>query len=141
MANEGILVDTGPLVALLSERDQHHAACVAASKTLRGPFFTSWAVITEATYLLKGCQSAGEKLLSRVRDSRLRILQLTADDVDGMSGILTKYGDQGLDFADSTLMHLAEREGIESVFTVDQRHFSVFRTAQGNRLILVPESL
>ena len=141
MANEGVLVHTGPLVALLSERDQHHAACVSASKTLRGPFFTSWAVIKEAAYLLKDRQDAVGKLLSRVRASRLRILQLTADDVDGISGILTKYGDQDFDFADSTLMHLSQREGIESVFTVDQRHFSVFRTAQGNRLILVPESM
>jgi predicted nucleic acid-binding protein len=68
----------------------------------------------------------------------LRLLQLDAADVDRISAILTQYADQDLDLADATLMHLAEREGMETVFTVDYRHFAIYRTSQGKRLSLVP---
>ncbi|MEX0714707.1 MAG: PIN domain-containing protein [Pirellulales bacterium] len=141
MATKGVLVDTGPLVAILSKTDQHHKACVAASQALRGPFYTAWPVITEAVYLLKGRPEAVEKLLGRVRSSKLCLLELVPEDVDGIQRILKDYGDQGFDLADATLMHLAEKSGIETVFTTDRRHFSVYRTDQGKPLTLVPATL
>jgi predicted nucleic acid-binding protein len=115
--------------------------CVEAAKRLHGPFFTSWTVITEAAYLLKDRPDAVSKLLDRVRSLKLRLLQLSADDIDGVDGILKRYADQGLDLADATLMYLADREGLESVFTVDRRHFSVYRTRQGRSLSLHPATL
>ena len=141
MAVSGILVDTGPLVALLSERDQYHAVCVATAKELHGPFYTSWPVITEAAYLLRDRKEAVAKLLSLVRSQALRILPLLAEDVTGLSDILLKYADQEFDLADASLMYLAEREGMAVAFTVDRRHFSVYRTSQGKTLSLFPASL
>ena len=138
MVSEGVLVDAGPLVAILSARDQFHDDCLREARTLRGPFYTSWPVIAEAVYLLKNRTAAVQKLLSRIRTLKLRILQLTADDIDGISAVLVRYADHHLDLADATLMYLAEREGIETVFTIDQRHFSIYRTSQGNSLILRP---
>ena len=138
MANNGILVDAGPLVALLNRRDQHHAICVSASRTLRGPFYTCWPVITEAAYLLRENAVAVKKLLGRIRLGKIGVLQLLPEDMEGVAAILDKYSDQKLDFADAALMHLAERESIASIFTVDQRHFSLFRTIQGNSLTIVP---
>ncbi len=141
MATKGLLVDTGPLVAILSERDQHHLVCVEAAKGLRGPFFTFWSVITEAAYLLRDRPEAVSKLLDRIRSLRLRLLQLSADDIDGIDGVIKQYADQAFDLADATLMYLAERDGLESVFTVDRRHFSVYRTRQGRSLTLYPATL
>ena len=59
---ERILVDTGPLVAVLSKADQHHAACAAASQQLARPLLTSWPVLTEAVYLLRYRQDHVQKL-------------------------------------------------------------------------------
>jgi predicted nucleic acid-binding protein len=49
-----------------------------------------------------------------------------------------KYADQKLDLADATLMHLANRSGIDQVFTLDRRHFSIFRNRDGRALTIVP---
>jgi predicted nucleic acid-binding protein len=141
VAGKGVLVDTGPLVALLSADDQHHQACLDASKNLRGPFLTVWPVITEAAYLLRDRSDAIAKLLERVRIKKLGLLDLTAADVDGISRVLTDYADQQFDLADASLMYLSQREGIERVFTTDRRHFAVFRGEKGKPLTLFPAIL
>jgi len=141
VANRGWLVDTGPLVAMLSRRDQHTAVCLAASKLVRPPFYTSWPTITEATHLQSKRPSAVENLLSQIRSGELLLLPLGAGDIDGMTRIFSDYEDQGLELADVALMHLASREGIERIFTTDHRHFSLYRTPKGRALSLQPVAL
>lgn len=102
MAANGVLVDTGPLVALLSKRDQHYHACISAARDIRGPFYTSWPVIAEATYLLRSRAEKIDKLFARIRAGKLRLLQLDAADVDEISAILRQYSDQDFDLADAT---------------------------------------
>jgi uncharacterized protein len=138
VARNGVLVDAGPLVAILSERDQHHAACLAEAKSLRGPFYTSWPVVTEAAYLLRDRPEAVRKLLARIQSAKLVVLPIDPAELESIADILTRYRDQGFDFADATLMHLAVREGVDSVFTVDKRHFSVYRTPNGLALNVRP---
>jgi predicted nucleic acid-binding protein len=77
-------------------------------------------------------------LLGGIRTLQIVVLSLAAEDVDGISGILSTYADQGFDLADATIMYLAERERIEAVFTTDRRHFSVYRTRRGKPLSLIP---
>ena len=47
-----ILVDTGPLVALIHEDDNEHRACKDAFASFNEPLGTVWPVLTEAIYLL-----------------------------------------------------------------------------------------
>lgn len=141
MVHNGVLLDTGPLIALLSERDEHHDRCVEAAKSLRGPFFTSWPVITEAAYLLRDRPIAVQKLLAWICTSKIHLLQLATDDAKEIAQILVRYADQSFDLADVSLMWLVEREKIETVFTIDYRHFSVYRTKRGDPLSLVPTSM
>lgn len=140
-SRRGVLVDTGPLVAILNADDQYHARCVDAAKSLRGPFLTVWPVITEATYLLRHRPRAVDRLLSRLSDDKLRLVELTAHDVDAIRAIAGRYADQGLDLADAALMHVAERERIHTVFTIDLRHFTLFRTSTGGRLDIIPDTI
>jgi predicted nucleic acid-binding protein len=53
--------------------------------------------------------------------------------------VFAKYHDQQIDLADAALLFLADREGLEDVFTVDRRHFSLFRKRNGKPLRLFPE--
>jgi len=139
--HRGVLIDSGPLVAILNERDEHYKVCLAEAKSLRGQFHTSWSVITEAAHLLKGQPAAVQKLLAWIRTSELRVLQLAKEDTDGIGHILDRYADQGFDFADATLMHLSEREGMSTIFTIDHRHFFVFRAKHRRSLNIVPSVL
>jgi predicted nucleic acid-binding protein len=49
----GVLIDTGPLVAIVSERDAEHSACIEQSRTISRPMVTCWPVVTEAVWLLR----------------------------------------------------------------------------------------
>jgi len=57
-----ILVDAGPLVALIDADDQHHAKCVATLQTIREPLATVWPAVTEAMYLLAEVPAAQDIL-------------------------------------------------------------------------------
>ncbi len=61
--------------------------------------------------------------------------------MEGIADILRRYADKNFDFADATLMHLAEGESIDTVFTTDHRHFSVFRTPAAKPLVIRPMAL
>ncbi len=131
------LVDTGPLVALFSTRDQHHSRCVVLSKDLQLPLYTSWPVITEAAHLIGRAGGQSRDVLGLVKNERLVILPLTRTDLIAIDAIMAKYADQKVSVADASLMHLAEREAIDEVFTVDPKDFSVFRTAEGRSLKVI----
>lgn len=136
-----VLVDTGPLVALLVGRDQFHETCSRQIQEISAPLYSCWPVVTEAAYLLRRYRVGLDALLSRIELRRVELLPLGPEDAPGIAGILRRFHDQGFDLADACLMHLAERDGIRHVFTLDQRHFRVFRKMDGSALQLHPASI
>jgi predicted nucleic acid-binding protein len=66
------------------------------------------------------------------------LLDIPAEEITQVGGILSKYRDQDIDLADACLAHLADRESILTVFTVDDRHFLLFRNVAGQPLRLLP---
>ncbi|MDZ4659769.1 MAG: PIN domain-containing protein [Bythopirellula sp.] len=139
MLIEPVLVDAGALIALYEARDPLHKACVEQAKLLPvGKAYTCWPVITEAVYRLRKYRSERRKLLEAVRDGIYILLPLDADDIPGLDAVMTKYDDQQVDLADACLVHLANRESIEAVFTTDRRHFQVYRKADGKPFRLLP---
>jgi len=133
-----VLVDTGPIVAILSESDAHHQACVAQLQRIRGPLLTCWPVITEAAWLLRAYPSAVGRLLSSFHGGPFELVPLGEADLSGIAAILAKYKGLGIQLADASLVHLANREGIETMFTLDRRDFGVLRLSRGKKLRLIP---
>jgi predicted nucleic acid-binding protein len=136
---ERILIDTGPLFALFSEDDGHHDRCSETLKTLRPPLFTCWPVITEAAWLLRTRPLSLHQLFEGFGHGIFSLLPLDAGDLPAIAAIMRRYEDAGIQFADSALAHLAEREGIRTVFTTDRRDFSILRLKRNRTLRLIPD--
>jgi len=139
MISGRVLVDTGPLIAILSQRDRHHQECVDLLATLRAPLLTCWPVLTEALWLLRHYPAAMQRLLGSFDSGFLRLLVLDADSIPWIARFLHRYRNVDAQAADAALMYLAEREGIETVFTLDRRDFSVYRLRANKAVHILPE--
>jgi uncharacterized protein len=133
-----ILVDAGPLVALVDADDQFHKKCVATLKVLREPLVTVWPPVTEAMYLLGDLPKAQEALWEMLARGVLQFLPLDLTDVPRIRELMSKYGDRPMDLADAALVRVAEREGIRKIFTVDRKDFSVYRLHGRIRPNIIP---
>jgi uncharacterized protein len=133
-----VLADTGPIVAILSRRDQYHRTCVEVLRGLPGPLFTCWPVITEAAWLLRRDSNAVHQLLHSLDTGFLELLPLTTADAKPIAAILKKYRDIQIQLADATLVHLAARDALDTIFTLDQRDFSVCRLLRGKSFRILP---
>ena len=133
-----VLLDTGPLVAIISERDQHHDACVGQLRQLASPLLTCWPVITEAAWLLRKDPVAVRRMLAGFDVGFMQLLPLDEQSAAWIANFLNRYSDLGAQLADACLVHLAEREGIDTVFTLDRRDFPVYRFGNNRSFTLIP---
>lgn len=86
-----VLVDTGPIVAILSSVDEHHDLCVAALHDLPGLLFSCWPVITEAAWLLRRSAALVSDLLQSVSSGFLELLPISGMEADSVAKIIRKY--------------------------------------------------
>ena len=134
-----VLVDTGAIVALVNRADRHHEAAVAWFRGFRGELLTTEAVVTETAYVLASFpvhQRAALLWFERARAAGLLRVE-SIEDYAALSAILERYASLPCDFADASLIALAERTGVTAIATVDQRDFSVYRIKGRKRFRLV----
>lgn len=139
-----VLVDTGPIVAILNRRDQFHRVCIQAMREMPGPLFTCWPVITETAWLLdRGARNGNhlQQLVKSIDSGVFAVLPLSHEDALPMGAILRKYQSIRIQLADAALVHLAARDGFDTIFTLDQRDFSVYRLHKGKSFRLLPNRL
>lgn len=132
------LADTGGLLALLNPRDRWHERSVAAFGSLRLPLATSAAVLAELFHLVGDHPHDLAAAWRLVRSGALTVLPVVDDDLPALQVLMERYADRPMDFADATLVHLADRTSITTVFTVDH-DFAAYRTARGRSFRVFPE--
>ena len=133
-----VLVDTGPLVAIASRRDNYHQVYVEQLQLLTPPLFTCWPVMTEAAWLLRNEPLAIQRLLKSAATGLVKILELDGKTPGWLANFLRRYRKLGAQAADGCLVYLAERENIDTIFTLDRRDFSVYRFKRNKRFQLLP---
>lgn len=133
-----ILVDTGPLVAVIRTDDQNHAVCADAITFIREPMLTVWPVLAEAMYFLRFSLDAQETLWELLETGTVRLTDLDNDDIARTRYLMRKYRDLPMDLADAALVALAERERINRIFTIDHRDFSIYKPAGMKRFEIIP---
>ena len=133
-----VLVDAGPLVALLDRGDAHHAECLEAVRRIEDPLVSVWPAFTEAMYLLSFSATAQLALWDMVEIGALALAPLDELDVPRLRALMVKYRDQPMDLADAALVRVAEREKLSRIFTLDRRHFRVYRGSGLGAFSLLP---
>ncbi|MEV4058973.1 type II toxin-antitoxin system VapC family toxin [Nonomuraea dietziae] len=137
-----IVLDSGPLVAAVNSRDNHHAACARLLRTHPGPLLVPSTVVTEVCQLVERRQgSKAEAAFLQSFGSGLTLVDLTAEDLTRMSRLVETYASLPLGAVDASVIAIAERLKIAEVATLDRRHFTVVRPAHTGSLILLPEEL
>jgi uncharacterized protein len=124
------LLDTGPLVAFLDERDGSHERTRRAFRWMlaNADFVTTMPVVTEAMYLLRNVPGARASLAGLLVSSRGLIYPSHREcDLFGAVRLMERYADTPMDYADASLVHLSSLAGTRKVFTLDERGFRIFQ--------------
>lgn len=139
-----VLVDAGPLIALIVRDDANHSRAVATLRTLeKAPLLTLWPCFTEAMYLLgrEGGYPAQAQLLGLLKADAIRLWNPSMEQAPPLetriAELMETYRDVPCDFADATIVAVAEIENIRRIFTFDN-HFYVYRLAEGKTLEVIP---
>ncbi len=132
------LIDTGAILALLDRDDRWHDACVEEFGSLRLPLLTSPAVLTELFHLVGDRQRDVDAAWTFLRSGAVSVASIDGADLPALNALMVRYRDRPMDFADATLVHLAERESLTSVFTVDHDDFETYRIGGRRRFRISP---
>jgi len=132
------LLDAGPLIAALNRRDPHHTRCAEALASFSGTLLTTGAVVTEAMYLLGGLPDGAETLAEFLDDAQADIRDcFSPAQLRAAARVMKKYADTPMNFADATLVLLAEETGHNEILTLDERGFRTYRFRSTRRFSLV----
>ena len=121
------ILDTGPFVALLDKSENNHDRCVTAFKSFTGTLLTTEAVLTEAIYLLGPSIKGQKACIGFILKGGAALVPQSTESLARAVTLMEKYKDIPMDFADATLVVLAEAAGIDEVFTLDLKGFSTYR--------------
>lgn len=131
------LADTGALLAYLDRTDPWYERCRDAFEEFRLPLATSTAVLTELFHLLDDYRQM-DLAWAFIRSGAVTVLAISDRDLPDIEALMRKYRDRPMDFADATLVHLAQRESLSTVFTVDHDDFETYRVGARKRLRVLP---
>jgi predicted nucleic acid-binding protein len=134
-----ILVDSGPLVAILNRNEAHHGRCSAALAGLTGPMMSTWPVLTETMSFLgdRAGWIAIDRLWTMILRGELQVVPIEKGWFPRLRALMEKYRDVPMDLADASLVVLAERLKQRRIFTVDG-DFRIYRVGKGHPFEIVP---
>lgn len=132
------LADTGPLVAYLDATDPSHQRVSSVIDGFSGQLACTGAVITETMYFVGGNPDGASSLAELVSRSRMRVYDLCQPaELRAAATLMWRYADTPMDFADATLVLLAEAIDAHDVLTLDRRGFATYRTRRGKAFVQV----
>jgi predicted nucleic acid-binding protein len=137
--SEPLLIDTGTLVALLRRGDGCHELCVEHVRLHDVRLVTCWPVVTEAAWLLRIRPEHVQSLLRFFSEGLIELAELGPDAPRWISSFLDRYGEHEPQLADVSLLYLAARRGIRTIFTLDRKEVTAYRFPGDRHLRIVPE--
>jgi predicted nucleic acid-binding protein len=123
---QGVLVDTGPLVAFLNKRDRFHDWTAAQWNQIAAPMLTCEAVVSEACYLLSGIKGGSERVMHLIQREILWLSFHLDKHIEPVKRLLKKYHSVPMSLADACLVRMSELHSNSYVFTLDS-DFNLYR--------------
>ncbi|MBI2944616.1 MAG: PIN domain-containing protein [Candidatus Wallbacteria bacterium] len=120
------LLDTGPLVAYLHQREEHHYWAKSTLSTLMRPLLTCESVLSEACFLLEGSPVGVNAVLDLVSRGALEIPFRLTDECDSVARLMRRYATVPMSLADACLVRMAEQISGSVVVTLDG-DFAIYR--------------
>ena len=138
----GIIVDTGPVVALLNAEETLHPWVLEQLAKLSGPMLTCEAVISETLFLLRRVEGGARQVTGLLRSGGLRLDFSLATELPAVSELLVRYRQVPMSLADACLVRMSELRPRCQILTFDG-HFRIYRRhgRQAVPAIMPPQGL
>jgi uncharacterized protein len=127
-----VIVDTGPLVALLNKPDRAHSWVMQQMADTQPPLITCEAVLAEAGYLTRQVAGARFALLEMVGEDFLSLGLAITDQHAALLSMLRRYANVPMSLADACLVRLAELHP-QTPHACGSRHRSVVMQPMARR--------
>lgn len=134
----GALIDTGAILALLDRSDRWHWPCVEAYNNTDLPLLTTEAVLVEVFHLTYRNLRDLTGVWRLLRSGAIRMASITHEELPQIEALMEDYADHPMDFADATLVHLAAKESLSLILTVDHDDFETYRIGGKKRFTILP---
>ena len=121
-----IILDTGPLVALLNRRDNHHAWARMCFAETKPPLLTCEAVLSEACSLVRALPKGPQAVVDLLQQGVVAIPLRIEEEAKRITKLLARYASVPMSLADACLVRMAEQHAQSAVMTLDG-DFRIYR--------------
>jgi predicted nucleic acid-binding protein len=136
-----LVLDTGPIVALLDASDPAHERCVAMVAHLREDLVVPAAVLIEVDYWLLKLYGPEpwQTFVEDIANGAYRLHPLSPQTLTRAAKLEQEYPSLDLGLVDASVIATCEELDESKVATLDRRDFAVVRPRHRDHLILLPE--
>ncbi len=133
-----LLLDTGALVTLLDRSQRNHQQFAAFFETWGSAVVSTEAVLTESSHLLGRVGGGRTACLDFFLAGGATLVPQTRATLGRCRDLVERYRDLPMDYADATLVVLAEDLDTNLVLTTDRKDFAIYRIGTRKRFKIVP---
>jgi len=132
------LIDTSAIVAAVNASDSRHEDCLAALASVRIPLLTTEAVLTEFFHLVQSRSLNLDAAWRFVRSGAVTVHPVGDPELPMLHALMAQYADRPMDFADATLVRLAQQQRLSTILTLDYGDFETYRLPHGKKFTILP---
>jgi predicted nucleic acid-binding protein len=134
-----VIVDTGPLVALLNAADKHHKWTRTVLDDVEAPMATCEAVVSEACFLLRRINGGQDAVLELVARGIVTVTFSLAAELTAVRKLMDRYSSVPMSLADACLVRMSELDPRATVIALDS-DFKIYRRNRRQAIpVLLPQ--
>jgi predicted nucleic acid-binding protein len=133
-----VLVDAGPLAALVNSRDKYHKWVCSRFAEIVPPLLTCESVISEACFLVRRSHGGVGGVMGLLDRRVLEVGWGLKDHLGEVSALMRRYANVPMSLADACLVRMSELAPDRIVFTLDD-DFRIYRRHRRQMIpLLIP---